>query len=1105
MRFSRYFPSGGGSIIITTRLIECQNFGVLQSLDDLGYESAIELLLKACYIDENDRMKEMPHARSVINILGQHALALVHAGAYIRKAHCTLEEYPEFFRKQRRRLMQYQPAQLQSRHGSIYTTFEVSAEVLTYSNDHDSQVALSLLKILAFLDREDVREDMLERALTYYRIVKKIYATKYTNDPASGLHDILGQTNDDLSDTMLCHGLVLNSVCECDLISDGGPAKGFAKRGFAGSSSITTVLDEDGDSRFSPRNNKSAVDGTKSTRANGLIESPTNDAAEPDAGSFHETAPECKVEDDEIDHLDLWHCSQVESTGLFGQDFPSDLRAARVRLAELSLIRVQDNTMSMHPLVHEWARMRLDQWEQHDAWNRTAYILALSIQRRTGWQPFTVTIRSHIESCFEKWPDRVSEAEIPLSIARTLYFFGWQLYRANKNFAALKVFQALCARYHPSPHTSTYKSLNLAYCKVVCLARSQNKEHLQEAESLLEQIIHTTNRWLSKKSRGLIYRVGLAKIYDQTNKWTQAVSLLELAMAQSQPDESAEIRESFRATMMDSLADLYVRLGQNQKAIALLEKVVCFHSQALLPDHPSRLSSMSLLATAYFNLGNDDQAVKMLENVVRIQARTLPLDEPFRLDNVSRLGQAYVKLSCYAQAIPLLLEAVEREPISPELDISRRLRDMISLGRAYIGVGRSQATVNLLREVIATHPKKFSADDGELICMDILALAFINLKRYQEAIDLLSIVINTQAAELPLKDSRRLAAMGRLARAYMGTGRNHEAISLLEVVLNAQGSNIVPPTEDCLRTMDCLATAYMNIDEPHMALDLLENIIKSDSTVRQAADRTRLATIKRLANVYLLVGRLAEAIELFETIVKTEASHVPAEDKQLVTSMDNLAQAYLDAGQNEKAMNLIQKIVDVQARLLKANDPKRLKSIDDLAVAYLRIGDGAKAVHLLEAVVDAEDASLLTEDTERRTLMDRLSEAYLRVGQIQKAIDLLEVVVEAEAKLLPDEDPERLVSERRLAEAYIQTESHLLVIKAISLLKRVIEGGQTTLHTQQKHLLWTQKLLSHAQRKLQHYQQSEQLEQGRAPGFSSPADSITWAVLRLTSGAALMY
>ncbi|KAI9879170.1 MAG: hypothetical protein M1823_006868, partial [Watsoniomyces obsoletus] len=88
-------------------------------------------------------------ARTVASLLRSHPLALIQAGAYVSRGHCTLAEYPSVYERQRKRLLAFRPAQAQSRYRDVYATFEATAELLQASQTEAANDALQLLPVLA--------------------------------------------------------------------------------------------------------------------------------------------------------------------------------------------------------------------------------------------------------------------------------------------------------------------------------------------------------------------------------------------------------------------------------------------------------------------------------------------------------------------------------------------------------------------------------------------------------------------------------------------------------------------------------------------------------------------------------------------------------------------------------------------------------------------------------------------------------------------------------------------------------------------------------------------------------------------------------------------
>ena len=155
--YERYFPSGtSGVVILTSRNVECRQHSTQHlALDNLSEAAAQKLLLTAAHISEDQHHQIQNDAMTVANLLQSHPLAIIQAGAYVSRGHCTLAEYPHVYRRQRQLLSTFRPKQAQSRYGDVYATFEASASVLQSSaqtlQSADAEVARDALHVLRLL------------------------------------------------------------------------------------------------------------------------------------------------------------------------------------------------------------------------------------------------------------------------------------------------------------------------------------------------------------------------------------------------------------------------------------------------------------------------------------------------------------------------------------------------------------------------------------------------------------------------------------------------------------------------------------------------------------------------------------------------------------------------------------------------------------------------------------------------------------------------------------------------------------------------------------------------------------------------------------------
>jgi Tetratricopeptide repeat len=150
--YQRYIPAGpSGMVMLTLRNEQCKRYATKKyiPLDGLSDIEARELLLRAADVPLDQRPKLRDDAHIVISLLRSHPLALILAGSYVSRGHCTLAQYPGVFTQHRQRLLTFELTQAQSRYRDVYSTFEASADILQSSTTESAADALQLLPVLA--------------------------------------------------------------------------------------------------------------------------------------------------------------------------------------------------------------------------------------------------------------------------------------------------------------------------------------------------------------------------------------------------------------------------------------------------------------------------------------------------------------------------------------------------------------------------------------------------------------------------------------------------------------------------------------------------------------------------------------------------------------------------------------------------------------------------------------------------------------------------------------------------------------------------------------------------------------------------------------------
>ncbi|KAE8449286.1 hypothetical protein EG329_008186 [Mollisiaceae sp. DMI_Dod_QoI] len=168
MDVSRYFPAGGrGHIILTTRNPNNVVHATIgeASFREMDEEEAITLLLRAARQPGAETHKDKTQrnlARPITSALGYLAIAIIHAGATIRRQLYTLEEYLLVYEKELMTQRLLPPTSSIER--TITATYEIPFSATMKRTDLAAVDAAQILHIFAFLHFQQIPEAIFRQA-----------------------------------------------------------------------------------------------------------------------------------------------------------------------------------------------------------------------------------------------------------------------------------------------------------------------------------------------------------------------------------------------------------------------------------------------------------------------------------------------------------------------------------------------------------------------------------------------------------------------------------------------------------------------------------------------------------------------------------------------------------------------------------------------------------------------------------------------------------------------------------------------------------------------------------------------------------------------------
>jgi tetratricopeptide (TPR) repeat protein len=568
-----YFPPGNlGVVLMTSRNPECHRFATIgfEVLEGLDEEDARTLLLRAAAIHLDQWPLCEEHARAVTDTLGSHPLALIQAGSYVARGHCTLQQYPQVHQRYCQRLLQYYPKQAQSRYGHVYATFEASAQVLESSGNETAKDALQLLSTLSMLGPGGLPMAIFEAA--------------WQGAQGTSLDAVM---IDDVGYLSKWHVSQLVPLIQADLNEWDSFRIVEASHLLVSLSLI----------------NENNQNGSFSISIHPLTHSWARDrqSQEGQAQAWVSTGSMIALS---CSDTDLWMVyerqlrqhihSYLDKKGVEMFSYGPRLMIARilVRCGRL-LHQMRDDSKLFAFLRYVFKQLAVDPMTPSQEWLSLYDLMAKNLLN-IGNVREAVRLLEHIVKILEQTPAE----NHPNRLASQHELAGAYLANGQVTEAVrlvehvVKIREQTLAENHLDRLASQHE-LAGAY-----LANGQVKEAVQ----LLEHVVKIGEQTLAENHPDqLASQHELAGAYLANEQVKEAVQLLkhvvkigEQTLAENHPDQLASQHELGRA---------YLANGQAREAVRLLEYVVKTEERTLTENHPNRLASQHALAEAYLANG----------------------------------------------------------------------------------------------------------------------------------------------------------------------------------------------------------------------------------------------------------------------------------------------------------------------------------------------------------------------------------------------------------------------------------------------------------------------------------------------------------------------
>lgn len=396
---------------------------------------------------------------------------------------------------------------------------------------------------------------------------------------------------------------------------------------------------------------------------------------------------------------------------------PLCIRKALRKLYTLSLISYGPNeSFSLHPLAHSWARDRIPSKER-TLWAMISFYTLMASIPVPPWKAedpdlsFRRSLLPHLNECLEACPTDFKE------------FYSLQIGKCRRLILPLQ----------PSLVFSFREMIqNAAKCGMLHYETgdfSKSADYLFKAKEALVKLVGPND------AKTTVTMLGLSGILWGLGRLEEAISLQEQVVRSRQVGLGPIHRDTLLA--MDSLGHSFWLNGQYCEALQLLQQTAENMQIYLGEDDNDTLKALDHLGVTLGSWHRYTESRDIHQRVLNIRMRTSKETDLGVLETKSNLAMAFLDLQEFANAKSLMEEVYIGRKLKMGKEHPYTLWALCYLAKVYTEEGSPKKAEHILVEGIAAGKRSLGEDHlGVLVGCGELARAYSRQGRLDEAISL---------------------------------------------------------------------------------------------------------------------------------------------------------------------------------------------------------------------------------------------------------------------------------------------------------------------------------------------------------------------------------
>ncbi|RPB23407.1 TPR-like protein [Terfezia boudieri ATCC MYA-4762] len=375
---------------------------------------------------------------------------------------------------------------------------------------------------------------------------------------------------------------------------------------------------------------------------------------------------------------------------------PQDLEDAIRTLLSYSLAKrsSNDDSFSIHPLVHSWAKLRLESEPQKE----------IDIAR----EAFEVVVSGVDKSDEGRTEDWIFERRVMLHIDAITKHMAQYAEVSNMNMQ------------------DGSRSLGDVY---------ERHGRLHEALSWYRWALAAYEKALGVDHPStLTTAYNMASVYDNQGQYEKALEWYWRALTGQ--EKALGVDHPYTLTTVNNMAVVFDKQGQYEKALEWYGRALAGEEKALGVDHPDTLTTVHNMALVFDNQGQYEKALEWYGRALAGEEKVLGVDHPDTLITVNNMAGVFYNQGRYEKALEWYGRALAGHEKALGVDHPDTLITVNNMAGVFSNQGQYEKALEWYGRALAGREKVLGVDHPDtLSTVNNMALVFDNQGQYEKALE----------------------------------------------------------------------------------------------------------------------------------------------------------------------------------------------------------------------------------------------------------------------------------------------------------------------------------------------------------------------------------